>query len=241
MRAAPHAGSCSSRPRHPLAVPALLALAVSLLVALGGAGGRTEPGGTEGGGCESMLNALMLLTHSAAAQAGHAGPARRDERARRIARLLVTPPAFVVRPPARPGPGSQVHVPGWSNALDSVHGTQHEVFDAEIVDGLVAAWRARRALALPASTARLIERRIHATAESSFWRWPSVRLNQINWYALMYAADAEVTRRPQALATPFRRQLARFVTGVTPARGEAGNLGPGLASTTSRIARPTRR
>jgi hypothetical protein len=68
-------------------------------------------------------------------------------------------------------------------------GNQHEVFDAEIVDGLVAAWRARRVLRLPTSTSRLIERRIRQTAESPFWRWPVIRLNQINWYALMYAGE----------------------------------------------------
>jgi hypothetical protein len=183
---------------------------------------------TTGGGCESMLNALMLLTHSVAAQEGHDGPARNDRRARLIARALVSAPAFVSRRPRAPRAGSQVHAPGWSNSMAS-NGIQHEVFDAEIVDGLVSAWRARRALHLPASTSRLIAQRIHATAESSFWRWPIIRLNQINWYALMYAADATVTRRPSALVTPFRRQLDRFIAGVTRApRGHAGNLGPGL-------------
>ena len=45
----------------------------------------------------------------------------------------------------------------------------------------------------------------------------------------IYAADATVTGDPDALATPFRRQLARFVAGARrgPAGG-AGNFGPGL-------------
>jgi hypothetical protein len=184
---------------------------------------------TTGGGCEAMVNALMLLTHSVAAQEGHDGPARNDLRARLIARALVSTPAFIVRRPARPPAGSHVHAPGWTSSMASPNGNQHEVFDAEIVDGLVAAWKARDALDLPASTSRLIAQRIHATATSRFWRWPARALNQINWYALMYAADATVTGRPAALATPFRRQLDRFLRGVAPERaGAAGNLGPGL-------------
>ena len=63
----------------------------------------------------------------------------------------------------------------------------------------------------------------------AFWRWPTVRLNQINWYALVYAADATVTGRPAALATPFQRQLARFVdAGRRGLRRRMGNFGPGL-------------
>ena len=78
----------------------------------------------------------------------------------------------------------------------SAEAGQHLVFDATIVDGLVHAWKARRALDLPDATARLIVDRIHRVASSRFWRWPTIRLNQINWYALMYAADATVTGRP---------------------------------------------
>ena len=182
---------------------------------------------TTGGGCEAMVNALMLLTHSVAAERGHDGPARNDRRARRIALALVSAPAFVSRAP-RARAGSHGHAPGWTNSMASAHGIQHEVFDAEIVDGLVHAWQARRALRLPASTSRLIASRIHATAESAFWRWPAQTLNQINWHALMYAADATVTNRPAALATPFRRQLDRFAAGVSGRDGRAGNLGPGL-------------
>ena len=277
MRAAPHAGSRSSRRRQPHALPGLLAAGVAVTI-VGCAGTpparpdtisslppmaaptvtavparpfddaaywayadrlqrrldgmwdeRLSRYRTTGGGCESMINAVILLTHSVAAEHGHDGPARNDRRARLIARALVSAPAFLVRRPSHPRTGSHPHGPGWTNSMSSGNGNQHEVFDAEIVDGLVHAWQARRALRLPASTSRLIAQRIHATAESSFWRWPARTLNQINWYALMYAADASVTDRPDALATPFRRQLDRFVAGVSRgSEGGPGNLGPGL-------------
>jgi hypothetical protein len=277
MRAAPHAGSRSSRRRQPHALPLLLAAGVTVaLLACGSSptvGSRAissvaraagsspvavpappfDDAGywayadhlqrrldgmwdqrlgryhTTGGGCESMINALMLLTHSVAAEHGHDGPARNDRRARLIARALVSSPAFLVQRPRHPRAGSHAHGPGWTNSMASGNGGQHEVFDAEIVDGLVHAWEARRALRLSASTSRLIAQRIHVTAESSFWRWPARALNQINWYALMYAADATVTSRRAALATPFRRQLDRFIAGVSRGRdGGPGNLGPGL-------------
>ena len=43
-------------------------------------------------------------------------------------------------------------------------GDQHLVFDAEIVDGLVYAWRARRELGLPAVHRARIAARIHRAA-----------------------------------------------------------------------------
>ncbi len=52
-----------------------------------------------------------------------------------------------------------------------------------------------------------------ASRSSRFWRWPTMRLNQVNWYALMYAADATVTGRPGLLRRDLRAQLARFVRG----------------------------
>ena len=180
--------------------------------------GLYEPGG---GGVDALVNAGLLLTHSVAAQAGHEGPARADHRARLIARALVTAPVFLDDRPPRPPAGSQVHVPGWSSSMSTSNGTQHLVFDAEIVDGLVHAWKARRALGLPDETARLIADRIHRVARSRYWRWPTVRLNQVNWYALIYAADATVTGNPTLLRHDLRAQLVRFVFG-------SRNFGPGL-------------
>ena len=98
---------------------------------------------------------------------------------------------------------------------------QHVMIDAQIVDALVHAWQARRELGLPARTVRLIRDRIHRVAHCWFWRWPRIRLNQINWYALVYAADATVTGDPTLLRHDLRAQLMRFITGPR-------NFGAGL-------------
>ena len=63
---------------------------------------------------------------------------------------------------------------------------------------------------------------ISRTARGSFWRYPTIRLNQINWYALMYAADATVTGDPALLKRDFSAQLTRFV------RGSKANFGAGM-------------
>jgi hypothetical protein len=174
-----------------------------------------------------MVNSLMLLTHSVAALKGHEGPARNDHRARLIAKELVTSPAFITTRPAQPKPGSQTHVPGWTNSLDGVGG-QHLVFDAEVVDGLVYAWRAREQLGLPQSTSDAIARAIDTTVRGRFWRYPTIRLNQINWYALMYAADATVTGKTDLVRSDMRNQIMRFVRGMRGDSARAGNLGAGM-------------
>jgi hypothetical protein len=180
--------------------------------------GIYEPGP---GGVDALVNAGLLLTHSVAAQAGHDGPARNDHRARLVAKALVTAPAFIDRRPQHPPTGSQLHVPGWSSSMYTIDAGQHLVYDAEIVDGLVHAWKARRELDLPDATARMIADRIHRVARSRFWRWPTIRLNQVNWYALIYAADATVSGRPTLVRRDMRAQLVRFLTGPR-------NFGPGL-------------
>jgi hypothetical protein len=99
---------------------------------------------------------------------------------------------------------------------------QHLVFDAEVVDGLAYAYRARHALRLPAGTVARIRSAVHRTAMGRFWRWPAIRLNQINWYALMYAADATVTGDARLLRHDLPLQLRRFF------RGARRNFGEGM-------------
>ena len=165
------------------------------------------------GGSDALVNASLLLTHSVAARAGHRGPARNDARARSIVTALVSSPVFIDRPAAHPPSGSQPHAPGWTSAMYDDQAPQHVMYDAQIVDALVHAWQARQELGLPAQTARLIVERIHRVARSRFWRWPSLRLNQINWYALVYAADATVTGDTTLLRHDLRAQLTRFISG----------------------------
>ena len=110
----------------------------------------------------------------------------------------------------------------------SGHGSQHLVFDAEVVDGLVYAYRARRELDLPDSTVNAIRDAISRTARGSFWRWPTIRLNQVNWYSLMYAADATVTGSPALLKRDMSLQLRRFFSEARAGNGRIGNFGPGM-------------
>jgi hypothetical protein len=188
------------------------------------------------GGVEPMTNSLVLLTHSVAAMQGHHGPARNDHRARIVARRLVDGLPFVGRRP--PGRGdSQVHAPGFVSSMTDAGAPQHLVFDAEVIDGLAVAYRARRALSLPPETARRIRAAIHETANGRFWRWPAIRLNQVNWYALVYAADATVTGNGRLLRRDLALQLRRFFAVPPVTAGAPATSAPACASTTCRTPR----
>jgi hypothetical protein len=186
------------------------------------AAGRYTPGGS---GTDTTFNANMLLVHAVAALQGHRGPARQDHRARLIVRALLHAPPYVTRV-VHDQADSQTHVPGWSMSMHTNGSDQHVMVDAEVADGLAHAWLARRRLGLGSDAGR-IARAIHRVARGRFWRWPSIRLNQINWYALIYAADATVGGGTELLRRDLRRQIDRFASTAHPA-GAAGNFGPGL-------------
>jgi hypothetical protein len=171
-------------------------------------------------GTDTTFNANLLLVHAVAALREDVGPARRDARARALVRALLHAPPYVRRP-YRHGADSQVHAPGWASSMDRP-GDQHVMIDAEVVDGLAHAWLARRQLGLSRRDADRIATAIHRVAHSSFWQWPSIRLNQINWYALIYAADATVGGPGGLLRDDLRRQIHRFAAAAS------GNFGPGL-------------
>jgi hypothetical protein len=186
--------------------------------------GRYTPGR---GGTDTTFNANMLLVHSVAALQGHRGPSRNDARARSLVRALLHAPPYVTRAIAN-GADSQLHAPGWVDSMDRAKATQHVMIDAEVVDGLTHAWLARRAIGLSAADARRIAGAIHRVAHGRFWRYPAIRLNQINWYALIYAADATVGGSPGLLRVDLRRQIHRFASGAQPSGNSSGNFGPGL-------------
>jgi hypothetical protein len=180
--------------------------------------------GSSAGSPMTEVNADLLLVHSVAALRGDSGPTRNDERARAIARFLTSPGAWTDRPPV--GADPQVKGPGWVSRPGVPR--RHPVFDAEAVDGLVHAYLARDALHLEAGTVARIRDEIHRVATSPDWRWPALRLNQLNWYCDIFAADAIVNGEHEALANGMARHLARFL-GNTRAHGDAaGNIGPGL-------------
>ena len=169
---------------------------------------------------QSMVQANMLLTHAVAALAGHQGPARRDDRAARIADQLCRPPWFA----ATSAPDSdQRHVPGW---LDG--SVQHLVIDEQVAYGLTVAWQARDALRLPAELSARMADCIVRTTLGRYWRYPTIRLNQIGWYCRMYTCAVTVGG-PRDLFSDFMRQVRRFVDEAKrPARGrDVPNLGPG--------------
>jgi hypothetical protein len=192
---------------------------------------RAEPGAyvTRSGASSTRMIANALAVHAWAALAGHQGPARRDERLAAMAALLTRRPAFVERLP-RPQGGAQYHVPGWTRDAARLRPRgQHVALDAEVADALRAAWLAREAARLSPATSAAIVRAISATARSRFYRWPALRLNQFNWQARLYAADATVTGDPALLRADFRNQLTRFLARARRApRGRSTNLNDGL-------------
>jgi hypothetical protein len=185
--------------------------------------GRYRPGADL---TETMTNANLLLVHAVAARHGHTSPARADARARAIVEWLVDSPVWVERAPRHRH--KQGHAPGW--VAETGGWQQHLVIDSEVVDGLTHAYRARRELGLPDRSVRLIRDRIHRLAAGPYWRWPAIRLNQLNWYVLVFAGHATVTGRGATLADGLRRHLDLFLgdVGRGDPRRRAGNLGPGL-------------
>ena len=177
---------------------------------------------------DTMMNANMLLVHAAAALRGHQGAARQDARARSIvAKLMGTPPFVetVLNPPH----GSQPHVPGWVASMTNPDTAQHLVVDGEVTDALAMAWRARDVLGLDPAVQALMQDRLRRVADGPYWRYPTLRLNQINWYAEVYMAAAEATGNPIWLQRDLRGQLLTFVRSIRdPAPGTAGSLGPGM-------------
>ncbi len=177
---------------------------------------------------DTMTNANLLLLHSAAALRGHEGPARQDARARSIvAQLMGTPPW--VEAIGYPPPQGHPHVPGWLSSMTNPTTAMHLVVDGEVTDALSIAYRARDVLGLDPVVQELMRDRLRRVADGPYWRYPTLRLNQINWYAEVYNAAAEATGDPIWLHRDLRGQLAAFVQSIRePAKGTAGSLGPGM-------------
>ena len=158
------------------------------------------------GGVETTGNANLLIVHSVAAMEGHAGPARDDERARDIVRELLDGPPYVTTPSPRGRP----HAPGWTVSMRDLPSYMHMAVDAEVVDGLAFAWRAREDIGLsPASRARL-RTVVTRVARSRFWRWPSTTSNQINWPATVLSGYADVTGDRSLVRRDLGRHIRRF-------------------------------
>lgn len=175
-------------------------------------------------------NANLLLVHAIAAERGHGGPSRRDDRARALVRRLTEPVA--TRPGGRGPADRHLHDAGWCwTTRLGRWSTGEKTLEPKVAEALAQAWRARRALALSPRSVAAIARLVDRCARSRAWRYPEVKGNQVNWNADLYAAAATVTGRADLLRGDYRRLLARFAAGITrPAGGaRAPNLGPGYA------------
>src|SRR4030095_8320908 len=95
--------------------------------------------------------------------------------------------------------------------------------DPKVAEALMYAWRARDVLRLSSETVGLIQDRISRCARGSFYRFPNVRLNQINWHSEMYAHLATVTGDNELLVNDYREQIERFAAGITPAAVPGGS------------------
>ena len=189
---------------------------------------------------ETSLNANMLYVHATAAQSRHRGPCRNDERAAALARRLCESPPYLIGSRqrllfARKALGDlmrgedpteeliahaardQTHPWGWGANMHSTGG-QHVVIDAAVTSALAMAFRARRTLELPESTVAAIRDRVSRCAYSTFYEFPSLRLNQINWPIEVYTAAAEITGETHLLAHDTRLQLSRFARALTRTR-----------------------
>lgn len=190
------------------------------------------------GVARARLNAEMLLVHAYAALAGRTGGdgvTSHPERVERLVRLL-TGPMYVptlkgkVAPAPAPGHSVTIHAPGFADPGGGL-ASMHQALDAVAARALATAWRARDAVGLSGESRDLIRDRISAVARSPFWHSPARLLNQINWSADLYAADATVTGDPGLLRRDYRKQLVWFADHARENAYDGGspNLGSGLA------------
>ena len=145
------------------------------------------------------VNAAMLYTHANAALAGHAGATRQDARARALVRKLTQAPAFRL---------VSSHGPGWTSRMDRANTAGHFSLDPKVAEALAAAYQARARIGLSAQLQRRVRNRIALVARSSFNA--KRHLNQVNWNADLYLADAVVNRRSLA-RSPYRSMLRWFL------------------------------
>ena len=168
-------------------------------------------------------NSLLLTTHAVAALSGHQGPCRNDERARALARRLCDSPPWSERD-ASPEGDPQFHNPGWVESMGTRDAAMDKSIDPKVAEALMYAWRARDVLRLPPETVDLIADRISRCARGPFFRFPNVRLNQINWNCELYAHTRHRHRRYRAARERLPRAGGALLRRASPARADSGRL-----------------
>jgi hypothetical protein len=189
-----------------------------------------------GGEAESAINAALLTIHAIAALRGHRGSARADDRARVLAGRLCESPPWSERPHAT-RPDKMFHVGGWLASVRSPEAGMEKSVDPKVAEALACAWRARDVLGLDATAAQRMAALVQRCAHGPFFRYPNVRLNQINWNAELFAHAATMTGDSSLLRRDYYLHMRRFVAGVhrpwladrrvRPVYGGSTNLGPG--------------
>lgn len=161
---------------------------------------------------DTIANSALLTVFATAAAHGHVGPARNDARARIIARRLTASPPYYTAPTA-PRSDKMFHSPGWTSNMEGPYVDMDKSIDPKVAEGLQIAYRARDVLGLDPDTANAIKAELHAVSHAAFFRYPLVRLNQINWPAELYAYDWLVNGDPGLLRADYREHVHRFVDG----------------------------
>ncbi len=187
------------------------------------------------GAGETVINAALCTIHAVAAMSGHDGPARNDQRAVLLARRLCAPTPWSDRH-SPIVPDKMFHRPGWIESMRDRDGAFDKSIDPKVAEALQAVWRAREILDVPASLVTLMVSRVNACAHGPFFRYPGIRLNQLNWNAELYSYAASMTGNGSLLRSDYRRQIVRFCDGakrpwtkphMQTIGGGSSNLGPG--------------
>ena len=112
--------------------------------------------------------------------------------------------------------------------MDGPYVDMDKSIDPKVAEGLQIAYRARQQLDLPAEDADRIKTEIHQVAFTEFFRYPKVRLNQINWHAELYAYDWLVNDDPTLLRNDYRQHVHAFTQGFKRPQiaGGTTNVGP---------------
>src|SRR4051794_30143298 len=137
---------------------------------------------------DTIANAGLLTVFATAAAHGHMGPGRNDARARQIVHRLTASPPYYTEP-SSPGYDKMFHSPGWTSNMEGPYVDMDKSIDPKVAEGLQIAYRARDVLGLDPEDVRAIRDEVHAIAHVRFFRFPQVRLNQINWPSELYAYD----------------------------------------------------
>ena len=153
---------------------------------------------------DTIANAAMLTVFATAAAHGHVGPARNDPRARRDGQAAHRV-AAVLTAPDPPYNDKMFHSPGWTSNMDGPYVDMDKSIDPKVAEGLQIAYRAaRRARARRRRDRQRSATRSTRVSHVPFFRYPLVRLNQINWNAELYAYDCLVNGDPTLLRVDYR-------------------------------------